>query len=59
MPLTPDAPPVQGTEPGDPVWLLVTAEVAAAHGYPETLVGQWVIDGRVPEPEPPADDSAP
>jgi hypothetical protein len=59
MPYTPDNPPPDPVAPGDPIWLLVTPEVAEAHGYPETLVGQYVIDGRVPEPAPLAEDGAP
>lgn len=44
-------PPPVSTEPGDPNWLLITAEIAAAQGYPESVIGQYIIDGRLPFPE--------
>lgn len=41
-------PPPESNEPGDPIWLLVTAEVAADQGYPDYLIGKYVINGRIP-----------
>ena len=49
-----DNPPPEPQQPGDPIYQLVTAEIAAAQGYPESLVGFYVIVGRLPAPDSPA-----